>query len=339
MLPSRKRSHDHHHSHHPKSARTSASDSGPVSRSSTASIASSPTTPASSSAYTSRGTTPADTASPSDAEADSSRIPSPTIAVDITDEIHQLANDEDNVSDSASEDSADTDFSSGDPPNPEQQLVTVSGAEKRFVDSMIRERISIRGRIREMEPVEECEAFVGLNLESVGAVHGDGPIVKWLKAREEWSVVPARICLECVGRLPALTDPWPSLSFSRDHKFSKALSKHRASRITDRQLASQTGYLSGLLPNDTPPLCSLAGFHDEVAARAYGKSVDEVGRRGQSVSGLLGAWMKMGQKKEEERAGDQEIRKMEKQMEEIGIDKEVSPAPGLRSSQSLWRRV
>lgn len=44
---------------------------------------------------------------------------------------------------------------------------------------MIRQRVSVRGVIRPMESVDECETFVGLDLQEVGAVHGAGPILKW----------------------------------------------------------------------------------------------------------------------------------------------------------------
>lgn len=125
----------------------------------------------------------------------------------------------------------------------------------------------------------------------------------------------------------------------RDKKFSKLLAKHRSARSADRHLASTSGYLTGALTSDTPPLSSLAGFHSQSQARAYGKSVDEVGRRGQSVSTLLGAWMAAGQKQEEARSGDAEIRKMEKQLEEVGISKEVQRKLGDKKDESVARHL
>ena len=132
--------------------------------------------------------TPATTASPtaSTSGIDKEGEEGPTVAASISDTVHDLANKLDAVSDAGSEESSDSDYDSDNPPFPESELVTVTGTEKRYINSMIRERVSIRGRIRPFEPVEECDTFVGLDVEQVGSVHGDGPIVGWLKAREEW---------------------------------------------------------------------------------------------------------------------------------------------------------
>lgn len=69
--------------------------------------------------------------------------------------------------------------------------VAVTGSLPKFQHSMIRERVSVRGVIRPMEAVEECETFVGLDLQEVGAVHGSGPILKWCVLLV-WSVTYAR---------------------------------------------------------------------------------------------------------------------------------------------------
>lgn len=49
------------------------------------------------------------------------------------------------------------------------------------------------------------------------------------------------------------------------------------------------------------------------------QSVDEVGRRGKSVGGAVGMWMRMGEKEDQLRQEDPEIHELEKQLSDKGI--------------------
>jgi hypothetical protein len=248
-----------------------------------------------------------------------------------------MANEADNFSDAGSEYSSDSNCSY-DVAHPPSDLVTIAGAEPmwvapfrsslpdldwlvfgclvvRFVDSMIRERVSVSGRIRPMESVNHSSTFHQLDVNSVGrisgalplllfsllspfchffslisslffffwcALTGYGPIVKWLAARKVW-----------------------------DDKHAKLLSETRSKRTADRRLAEQNGYLTRTLQHERPPLTALAGFYSEEMAKETGKSVDEVGRRGKTATGPLALWMKMGQKGEESRAKTEKVDEME----------------------------
>lgn len=131
----------------------------------------------------------------------------------------------DNVSDAGSECSSDSDFD-GEPSDfPMHELVTVTGAEPPFVDSMIRERVSVRGRIRPFEPVSECDTFADLDLQGVGRVHGDGPVRQIL--------FPMIHCPLLLTRNRPQIVKWLAARAAWDKKYSSALEKNRVMKQID----------------------------------------------------------------------------------------------------------
>lgn len=118
---------------------------------------------------------------------------------------------------------------------PVSGIVTVSGIEPAFVNSIIRERVSTTGRIRAMEPESEIEAL-NMPIEQVGVISQRGPAKKWLAKRAEW-----------------------------DQKFAKELNDMRKNKEEDRKLAEKEGFLTRDLHGERPPLSAAVAWSVLVA--------------------------------------------------------------------------
>lgn len=153
----------------------------------------------------------------------------------------------------------------GDQAAPAVGVVTVVGREPVFHQShIVAERVSIHGKIRPFEPIDQVPALDPKLREIIGQVHGEGAIHKWLGKRAEW-----------------------------DKKYSSQHQKWREIKIADRKQAEQAGFLTRQLNGERPPLCSLAGWFDVEKARAAGKSVDEISGK---TSNMMMMWQRISQK-------------------------------------------
>src|SRR5277367_4913410 len=78
------------------------------------------------------------------------------------------------------------------PANPKQPTdqslpgskVTITGSIPDFQDNMIRQRISIDGKIREMEPPSEMPAL-NIPADQICVIH-PGPTKRWLTTQQKW---------------------------------------------------------------------------------------------------------------------------------------------------------
>ncbi|KAL7423676.1 hypothetical protein Q5752_001258 [Cryptotrichosporon argae] len=291
--------HHVHHKHHTKHSSVSSTSSGP-----------SPITPNSAPAFTSEPGSMVDTPATSTSAVDLSKpLINPAAAV--------AANREEVCqADVESEASSDSDEGSSVAnealdPVPPTGVVSVRGAEPTFGEgSIVAERVSMHGRIRPFEPVAEVPALDPALRERIGQIHGDGAIQKWLAKRAQW-----------------------------DAKFASALAKWRDVRRADRARAEKTGYLTRDLDGERerPPLCSLAGWHDQALARDVGRSVDETSTK---TSGAVTLWMKMSSKADKEHAGGDSVEDIKKNVQQ-DVAEEVragqageaaapaAPAPGV----------
>lgn len=154
----------------------------------------------------------------------------------------------------------------GDAQAPSVGIVTVSGREPTFGSShIVSERVSTHGKIRPFEPIDQVPALNPDLKETIGQVHGDGAIHRWLGKRAEW-----------------------------DDKYSSQHRKWRDIKVADRKQAEQSGFLTrSLPPGERPPLCSLVGWYDGDMARAVGKSVDEISGK---TSNMMMMWQRISQK-------------------------------------------
>ncbi|KAK1923735.1 hypothetical protein DB88DRAFT_511274 [Papiliotrema laurentii] len=194
-----------------------------------------------------------------------------------------------------SEASCDSDSSSSSQNDrPSTGIVTVSGSEPPVgPDNIISERVSTHGKIRPFEPIHAVPALDPNLRESIGQVHSEGAIKKWLAKRAEW-----------------------------DAKYSRELAKWREIKQNDRRLAEENGFLTRDLQGDRPPLGSLAGVYDRDLARQIGKSVDEVSKK---TSGAMLLWYKLSTKADKEHAGGDNVAEIRKNVEEE-VKAENSPA-------------
>ena len=108
-------------------------------------------------------------------------------------------------------------------------IVITSGVEPPFIDSMVRQRISIHGQIREMEPSEEIAAL-SMAREKVGIVTQPALTDLWLSKREEW-----------------------------DTKYAKKLHAFRADMMADRKKAEADDFAKRGLQGEKIPLSAMAG--------------------------------------------------------------------------------
>lgn len=178
------------------------------------------------------------------------------------DDVQSEAGSSESESDS---ESSEIDQANNDASTPSIGVITVLGREPIFIDShIVSERISTHGRIRPFEPISQIPALQPSLRETIGQVHGDGAIHRWLSKRAEW-----------------------------DSKYSSQHRKWRDIKIADRQQAEEAGFLTRGLQGERPPLCSLAGWYDLHMARLVGQSVDEISGK---TSGMMMMWQKISQK-------------------------------------------
>lgn len=106
--------------------------------------------------------------------------------------------------------------------------VKVSGVEPVYVDNMIRERVSIYGRIRQMEPVSEINAL-SLDPREIGVIK-PGPVQKFMDARG-----------------------------AHDRRYHKRKLKLQRQRAREYARAEREGFAIGDFRGDKPPPAALAG--------------------------------------------------------------------------------
>jgi len=163
----------------------------------------------------------------------------------VTEADHEAANEDpvpeqdnyDAESDSSSNDSSASEDLGFDGPSSKgykrsvkADVVSVSGVEPPFVNCIIRERVSPKGRIRPMEPESEIEAL-HMPTDHVGVISQRGPAKKWLAKRAAW-----------------------------DEKYRKDLMALRQNKIEDRMLAEKEGFLTRDLHGENPPLTAMVGW-------------------------------------------------------------------------------
>lgn len=279
--------HRHHHGHHSSgqsSHRTTPNSSSPPTRSSTISPFTSSSADQSTSALTpatSEQSASSSTSSLSQAvqAALSSRDAEDANLAehDLSSESECDSDEEDSCSSVETDDGEDVGngATSASPP-----IVRVTGHIPPFHDSMVRQRVSTTGRIR---PLEDAETLAATTMKpsSVGKLH-TGPVRKWLAERERY-----------------------------DKKYAKDLDKFRQIRLADRAAAEANGFLQGRFVGESPPLASLAGWHDKELALRCGKSVDEIGK---DTSLPLAYWARISQAPDEDVSGDVKIKELREKM-------------------------
>lgn len=178
--------------------------------------------------------------------------------------------------------------------------------EKLASGGMIRQRVSLRGLVRPLEPASELPGCT-MPAEAIGRLHA-GPVRKWLAQRREW-----------------------------DDEFAKELAHFRALKTTDWERARETGYLAGQFKGERPPLGSVAGWADERLAKEAARSVDEVGQK-TSATMALSMWSGISARPDEEVAGDDKVEKVKSrvsgEMDRVksGGDPEANPAAATSSA-------
>lgn len=165
---------------------------------------------------------------------------------------------------------------------------------------MIRQRVSIHGTVRPLEPPKELP---GCNMrpEDIGRLHAV-PVRKWLKQRQTW-----------------------------DDRYAKDLEHWCQVKLADRAKAEQSAFLLGQFPGERPPLGSVAGWHDRDLARKAASSVDEAVGKKTSASMALAMWTNISGKPDEAVVGDNET-KVDAAADKLS--KVVSLGEGRRSPSS-----
>ncbi|ORY81000.1 Alpha/Beta hydrolase protein, partial [Protomyces lactucae-debilis] len=106
--------------------------------------------------------------------------------------------------------------------------VTVTGVEPVYVDHMIRERVSIHGEIRQMEPVKDL-SMLHLDPNDIGVIK-PGPVKKFMAARG-----------------------------MHDRRYGKRKAKLQRQRAREYARAEREGFAIGNFEGDVPPPAALAG--------------------------------------------------------------------------------
>lgn len=154
--------------------------------------------------------------------------------------------------------------------------ISVRGIEPSFGKrTIVAEHVSTHGRISHFQPVAEVAALDPAYRQKIGRIRGDGPVLTWLAKRADW-----------------------------DKRFAGPLKHWREVRTADRATAEKSGFLTGTLAGDRPPLGALAGFADRELARKVGASVDEPTT---PVSAGVALWMKMGEHADQEAVKNQNL--------------------------------
>ncbi|GAA5921242.1 hypothetical protein JCM3775_002955 [Rhodotorula graminis] len=148
------------------------------------------------------------------------------------------------------------------------------GAEPCASGGMVRQRVSLKGFVRPLEPAAELDGCT-MPAEAIGRLHA-GPVRKWLAQRREW-----------------------------DERYAKELAHFRALKEADWDKARATGYLAGQFKGERPPLGSVAGWADERLAKEAARSVDEVGQK-TGATMALGMWSGISARPDEQAVGGEE---------------------------------
>lgn len=272
-------SHSHSHSHHmSRSGTTSSSNSSPPTRSTTLSPTPEHSTPADST----------DNHSPSPHPIVLEALPSRD-AHEANEEEHDIADSEDGSDSESSCSSAETDDDVGnDATTASLPVVKVTGHLPPFTDSMIRQRVSVTGRLRPLEPADTLPATT-MSPSSVGRLH-TGPVRKWLAERARY-----------------------------DEKYAKDLAYYRDIRLADREKAVATGFLQGKFAGENPPLASLAGWSDEQLALRCGQSVDEIGKK---TNLALASWARISAEPDKEVVGGVKVSEVSTKLNEMQVGAE-----------------
>ncbi|KAJ8609283.1 hypothetical protein MRB53_039224 [Persea americana] len=106
--------------------------------------------------------------------------------------------------------------------------VTVSGVEPVYVDNMIRERVLIHGRIRQMEPIAEISCL-HIPPDQIGCIK-PGPVKKFMDARG-----------------------------AHDQSNRRRKVKLQRKRAREYARAEREGFALGSYEGETPPPAALAG--------------------------------------------------------------------------------
>lgn len=165
------------------------------------------------------------------------------------------------------------------------EQITVNGQMPHFKESMVRQRVTPDGFIREMECEDKLDALT-MPREQVGQVSPDGPVWRWLEKRRVW-----------------------------DRRYRRDLIYYRKLRMKDRKKAEQAGYLSRDLQDERPPMSSVAGMYDEKLAWQTVKPQDtSIGHDGQTERAGLGMllWSKLSSKPDAEQQGWQTLDELAK---------------------------
>lgn len=167
-------------------------------------------------------------------------------------------------------------------------MVKVTGHLPPFTDSMIRQRVSVTGRLRPLEPATTLPATT-MSPSSVGRLH-TGPVRKWLAERARY-----------------------------DEKYAKDLAYYRAIRLADREKAVASGFLQGKFVGENPPLASLAGWSNEQLALRCGQSVDEIGKK---TNMALASWARISAEPDKEIVGGVKMSEVRTKLTEMQVGDE-----------------
>ncbi|GAA6018270.1 hypothetical protein JCM8202_001312 [Rhodotorula sphaerocarpa] len=176
--------------------------------------------------------------------------------------------------------------------------------------NMIRQRVSLHGLIRPLEPPEDLPGC-RMRPDEIGKLHAV-PVRKWLAQRRKW-----------------------------DDRFAKDLAHWREVKLADRARAEREGYLLGQFRGgvERPPLGSVAGWADREQARRAGASVDEAVGKKTSASMALAMWAQISNKPNEEVVGDKEVEKQEEKMERKEEGEPVVAAPEAEESRATDQEI
>ncbi|BGP38265.1 hypothetical protein JCM10450v2_002207 [Rhodotorula kratochvilovae] len=156
---------------------------------------------------------------------------------------------------------------------------SAAGAEPLASGSMIRQRVSLHGFLRPLEPPAELPGCT-MRPDDIGRLHAI-PVRKWLAQRREW-----------------------------DERYAKELAHFRELKGADWARAREGGYLLGQFEGERPPLGSVAGWWDEKLAKEAARSVDEVGEK-TSATMALSMWSGISARPDEEVAGEHKVKEAE----------------------------
>lgn len=170
-----------------------------------------------------------------------------------------------------------------------QELISVTGQEPSFRNSIVRQRVTPDGFAREMESESQLTALQ-MDQEAIGQISPDGPVRRWLEKKKIW-----------------------------DKKYRRDLMYYRKIRMKDRKKADQAGHLSRTLFDENPPLSSVAGMYDqELAWRSVKDQDASIGSEGQTERAGLSVllWSKLSSKPDAEQQGRKTIDEMARKGDE-----------------------